>query len=89
MESQLENALRNWCKRKGYWCLKLVLSRQLGWPDRTILMPGGRVVFLELKQPGGKRRARQKYWIGRLREFGFTAEFVDDLEHAIALIEDA
>ena len=50
-ESAIEGRLRDRVKLLGGRCLKFVSPGQNGVPDRIILLPGGRVVFAELKAP--------------------------------------
>ena len=41
-------------------------------PDRIVLLPGGRIVFVELKRPkGGVLDKRQKWWADTLVRLGF------------------
>jgi hypothetical protein len=45
-----------------------------GWPDRMVLLPGGRILWVELKRPkGGKFEPLQPYWLKKLRGLGFGA----------------
>ncbi len=73
LESQIE---KNLCTRvkllgKGVLCLKFVSPGCTGVPDRIILLPGGKVIFVELKRPKKKERVRQLYIQERLRDLGF------------------
>lgn len=56
-------------------------------PDRIVLLPGGRAVFVELKRPGGVTSQHQLRWISRLRALGFTAEVVKSVEEGLAAIQ--
>lgn len=51
---ELESALEDRCAAKvealGGVALKLVILGQRGFPDRTLLMPGGHVWFAEFKR---------------------------------------
>ena len=65
-ESRLQAKIVAWCKEWGRPCLSFRQSRQArgfltpGWPDVTIVMPGGRTLFLELKAKGGRLSEEQK-----------------------------
>ena len=74
LEKQVEARLK---KRLGLEvprakCWKMVCPGISGVPDRLILLPGGQIVFVELKQPGKHERARQDYIHAVLRGMGFT-----------------
>lgn len=44
-----------------------------GEPDRLLLLPGPRTVFVEVKRPGEKPRADQYRALKRLRRLGYEA----------------
>ena len=73
----LEKAIERRLKREvektvlGAACMKWVCPGYSGVPDRIILLPGGKIVFVELKAPGKHERARQEYVHTRLRKLGF------------------
>lgn len=72
LERDVERALVGMVKRHGGLCLKWVCPGFGGVPDRIILLPGGRVLFAELKRPkGGEVRELQKWWHRKLRDLGF------------------
>ncbi len=91
-ESNIESYLCKRCRelhdgenRKAL-CLKCDIVGFVGMPDRMILLPYGRIVFVELKRKGKTERKRQGYVQGLLRELGFTVyssvstkEQVDDV----------
>lgn len=72
-ESEIEKKLKKRVEAlaPGVRCLKLESPGFTGVPDRMILLPGGRVIFAELKAPGKKERARQAYVQEQLRALGF------------------
>lgn len=49
-----------------------------GWPDRLVLMPGGRVAFCELKSKGRKPRLLQEVTFERIRALGVRVWVCDD-----------
>ena len=62
-------------------CLKFVSPGFTGVPDRIILLPGGHVVFVELKRPNERPRQRQLFVQSWFRKLGFTIYgCVDSLE---------
>ena len=86
-ESKIESDFAKWVRGQGGLFLKLALLGMMGFPDRTILMPGGRVFFLEFKTPTGRVSPQQDYWIERLRALGFVAEVVRSLDEAVSIVE--
>lgn len=50
--------------------MKFVSPGNDGVPDRIIVLPGGSVVFVELKDTKGKLMANQRVQISRLRKQG-------------------
>ena len=74
LEKVIERKLRDGVKKLGggAQCLKFEIPGTSGVPDRMILLPGGRVVFVELKQVGKQERMRQTYVQNQMRRLGFT-----------------
>lgn len=60
-ESAIEKALIQAVQQAGGVCWKWVSPGINGVPDRTIVLPGGRVAFVETKTPQGKLTAIQKH----------------------------
>lgn len=69
-ENRVEKTLRVEIKALGGWAIKLLPSVS-GLPDRMVLLPGGRVIFVELKSPTGTVAPHQTVIHGRLRHLGF------------------
>lgn len=72
LEKTIEQKLVKEIKKIGGLCLKFESPGYTGVPDRIILLPGGGVVFVELKAPGKKERARQQYVQKKFKELGVT-----------------
>ena len=70
LESYYENKLRTGVQKlgNGVRCLKFESPGFSGVPDRIILLPGAKVIFVEMKKPGKTERKRQLYVQGLLRD---------------------
>lgn len=77
-EKEVERQLVAAVKAAGGWCPKFVSPGTNGMPDRIILMPGGRIAFVEVKAPGRKPRKLQIRRHVRLRHLGFPVFVLDD-----------
>ena len=71
-ESTIESALRAGVEAKGGLCLKFTSIGRRGAPDRIIVMPGGRIDFIETKAPRGVLKPWQARFHEDLRERGQT-----------------
>lgn len=58
-ESEIEKYLVRKVRRADGEALKFVSPGMSGVPDRIVMMPGGRIYFVELKSPGKKPRKLQ------------------------------
>ena len=78
LEKQIERKLTEEVKKLNGMCLKQ--TSLAGITDRLVLMPGGKMAFVELKAPGEKPRKLQQVRIKQLRKMGFMCFVVDGLE---------
>lgn len=86
-EKQVEQALVKAVKAKGGICPKFVSPGLAGVPDRLVLMPNGKLGFVEEKAPGKKARVLQLYRIKQLTALGFKCFVLDEVEQIPTLIE--
>lgn len=68
--------------RLSGWPLKFISPGQNGMPDRLVLLPGGKMCFVELKAPGKKARKLQYRVHQQLQELGFPVRLIDTREAA-------
>lgn len=60
----------------GGLCIKLPANLYRGIPDRLVLLPGGRVYFVELKTEKGKPSVHQLRYQIFLRNLGFNSDII-------------
>lgn len=87
-EASIEAKLRKSTIRRGGLCYKFVSPGQEGVPDRLVIMPGGRVGFVEVKAPGKKPRPSQQIQIRRLRNRGFLVYVLDNPEQIETILDE-
>ena len=71
-EKSTEAYLRDEAKRLGGRSYKWVSPGRAGVPDRIVIAPGGRVVFVETKSEGEKSNKQQKRFQAELEALGCT-----------------
>ena len=86
-ESDIELALVRACNAHGALCLKWTCPGHAGVPDRIVLMPGGRVSFVELKAPGKKLRPLQECMVESLQRLGHFCYVIDSLHGVKDFVE--
>lgn len=77
-EKHIEQKLVAAVKGMGGRALKLVSPGYDGMPDRLVLMPYGRMAFVEVKAPGMKPRPLQSRRHEMLRNLGFLVYVLDE-----------
>lgn len=87
-ERSIEAYLRERVKKAGGIAYKWVSPGNNGVPDRIVALPGGRIVFVELKAPGRKPTPLQRVQQDRLRALGCDVRVVDSREGVDELIRE-
>lgn len=91
-EAAIERKLVEAAKKRKGLCLKWVSPGYAGVPDRIVLLPHGRIGFVEVKAPGEKPRKLQVSRHRLLRRLGFGVYVLDrpdDIEKILDDIEEA
>lgn len=86
-ERDVENYFVTKLKQKDFECIKFIPDGRIGMPDRLVLLPGGRVLWVELKTEGGKLSVIQGYRHKELELIGHVVKVVWTKEQADELVE--
>lgn len=87
-ESTIEARLVREVKKLGGLCYKFTSPGSPGVPDRIIILPGGRVVFAELKTEVGRLAKIQKWQIEELEKRGAEIRVLKGMDQVLAFLEE-
>lgn len=87
-EKALERKLAKAIKAAGGIAPKLVCPGFDGMPDRLVLLPEGKIAFVEVKAPGMKPRPLQEARHGLLRQLGFKVYVLADEKQIQEMISE-
>ena len=87
-EKTIEQKLSDEVKKKGGLALKFTSSTFIGMPDRIVLIPDGKIGFVEVKAPGEVPRPLQKSRIRMLKRMGFKVYVLDEERQIGGIIDD-
>ena len=86
-EKSIEQKLTRMVKKLGGICPKWVSPGFDGVPDRMVLLPGGRIAFVEVKAPGKEPRPLQTARHTLLRQLGFRVFILDNPEQIGGILD--
>lgn len=87
-EKSIETNLVKAVKNMGGLAPKFISPGLDGVPDRLVLLPGGRMAFIELKAPGKKLRPLQVRRKRQLEALGFSVYCIDSPEQIGVIIHE-
>ena len=87
-EKIIEQHLVKAVKSSGGIPPKLVSPGFDGMPDRLVLLPGGKIGFVEVKAPGKEPRPLQVARHGLLRRLGFKVYILDAPEQIGGILDE-
>ena len=87
-ESSIESKLVRMVRERGGLCFKFVSPGNPGVPDRIVITPAGRTVYVELKTEVGRLAAIQKWQHEELRKRGADVRTLKGLEQVKAFVEE-
>jgi len=80
LETPIENALVKRVKALGGMAEKFTSPNRRSVPDRLVTLPGGRIIFVELKATGKKPTDAQLRDHARRRVLGHRVMVIDSME---------
>lgn len=86
-EADIEAAVCRYARSKGLLAFKFTSPGRRNVPDRLVLLPGGRSLFIEFKAPGKTPTAGQQREHLRLLSLGHKVFVVDDIERGKRVID--
>lgn len=87
-EKYIEQKLVAAVKRMGGMAPKFVSPGIDGMPDRIVLLPMGRIAFVECKATGKKMRSLQNKRKKQLEALGFLVYCLDDIEQIGGILSE-
>lgn len=82
LEKNIEMALCRRVKALGGMADKFVSPSKRSVPDRLVILPGGKIIFVEVKAPGKKPTPKQALDHQRRRALGCDVRVIDNLQDA-------
>jgi len=87
-EKGIEQKFVDKVKRINGLAIKLVSPGFSGLPDRLVLIPDGKIGFVEVKAPGKKPRRLQRSRHDQLRKLGFKVFVLDNINQIGGIIDE-
>lgn len=87
-EKFIEKKLTIEVKKRGGICPKFTSPGFDGMPDRLVLLPDGKIAFVEVKAPGKKPRPLQLARHKILRGLGFKVFVLDEIEQIGGILDE-
>lgn len=87
-EKDIERWLGERLKELGCLYYKFVSPSAPGVPDRIVILPGGKTIYVELKTEAGRLSSIQKRQIARMRERGADVRTVRGMNEAKELLRE-
>ncbi len=87
-ESSIEAKLVRMVRAKGGLCYKFVSPGNPGVPDRIVITPAGRTIYVELKTEVGRLAAVQKWQQEEMRKRGAEVRTLKGLDQVRAFVEE-
>lgn len=88
LEKEIESKLVRAVKKLGGLCPKFVSPNNPGVPDRIIIMPGGKVIFVELKAEWGRLSNLQRWQREEYAARGVEVRVIKGIDQLNAFLQE-
>ena len=87
-EAQIESKMVRMVRDRGGLCYKFISPNNPGVPDRIVIAPDGRTIYVELKTLFGRASEIQKWQIGEMQKRGADVRLLHGWEAVKEFIEE-
>lgn len=88
LEKEIERRMVRAVKERGGLCYKFVSPSNPGVPDRIVITPEGKIIFVELKTEVGRLARIQRWQIDEMRKRGADVRVAKGWPAVKALLEE-
>lgn len=87
-EAQIEAKMVRMIRERGGLCYKFVSPNNPGVPDRIVITPGGKTIYIELKTEIGRLASIQKWQIAEMRRRGADVRMLKGWDAVKEFVEE-
>lgn len=87
-ESTVETRLVRGVRKLGGLCYKFTSPGNPGVPDRIVILPDGRTIYVELKTEIGRLAKIQRWQLEEMRKRGADVRVLKGMEQVTAFLEE-
>lgn len=88
LEKEIERKLVEGIRRMNGRAYKWTSPGNVGVPDRIVMLPGGRIYFIELKTETGRTSPMQNVQIKRIQDLKFDVRVLHGLAEVDEFLEE-
>lgn len=87
-ESEIEKRLAKMVRDNGGLCYKFVSPNNPGVPDRIVITPTGKTIYVELKTEIGSLQRIQEWQLGEIKKRGADVRVLKGLQEAKDFVKE-
>lgn len=87
-ESKIEASLVREVRKRGGLCYKFISPGNPGVPDRIVILPGGRTVYVELKTEIGRLSKVQRWQREEIQKRGADVRVLKGMDQVLEFLKE-